>query len=148
MSWECLGVGSGGSKELALKAAGRLNVLPFWFAAIARGTVLVKRWDRASQHWLKGFYNDNSENCRLEFPSVKIMFGSLTSSPTHSCTLHKYNKNRCLDAPLGNKGSLIPDADYFLLHLYSQKKKNQTTTFIKTLPDRAKQQIPGRNSLA
>lgn len=98
--------------------------MPFRYAAIAiRGTVLVKNCDRASQCWLKGFYNDNSGNCCLKFPSVIIMSTSLRPRPTHSCTLHKYNKNRCLDAPLGNKGRLIPGADYFLLHIFSQKKK-------------------------
>lgn len=63
-----------------------------------------------------------SGNRHLKSPSVRIMLRSLRPRPTHSCTLHKYNKNRCLDVPLGNKGRLIPGADYFLLHLFSQRK--------------------------
>lgn len=105
VSRKCMGVGNRGREELTLKAAGHINVLPFWSAAIARGMVLVKKYDRASQCWLKCFYNDNSGNWCLEFPSVKIMSGCLRSRPTHSCALHSTTKTDAWTLHLGTNAS-------------------------------------------
>lgn len=128
VSQKCLGVGSGGSEELTLKAAGHINVLPFWSAAIARGTVLVKRCDRASQCWLKCFYNDNSGNWRLEFPSVKIMSGRLRSRPTHSCALHSTTKTDAWTLHSGtNAGSFLVLIIFFCI--FSQRKKKSNHNF-------------------
>lgn len=93
-------------KELALTAAGCLHILPFRNAAVAaRGTVLDEKRNQTSQRRLKDFYNDNLGNRPLKFPSVRIMSKGLQPRPTHSCTLHKYNKNRCLELHSGTKAA-------------------------------------------
>lgn len=125
VSRRCMGVGSGSSKELALKAAGHINVLPFWTPAIARGKVLVKRCDRESQWWLKCCYNDNSGSWHLEFPSVKIISGHLRSRPTHSCALHSTAKTDAWTLHLGtNAGSFLVLTVFFCIFSHRKKKSN------------------------
>lgn len=115
--------------------------LPFRHAATAASSMMLgKKQNRTSQYYLKGF-NCQFGNCRFQFPSVIIMpkvpgqsphipVPSTSTTKTDAWKLHSETK---ADSFLG----LII---FFCISSHRGKEKKQTTTFIRSLPKRAKQQ--------